>query len=394
MNSIPPAVRILPMNFKKEFSGYNDLLDIQKRYFQKKLPNKNGHFEYRERGLNSPEGTVVLFQCNGKIISSGIFTHIKKYTRPTKNGYRGHLKFDVNSIRIFDPIGPEILRRIWPNFKRFSNVKISLDPKKYPIFEKTLTSQQHKTISERILEAVSYHFGSRLDATFSREVIRKEIEIDKSIWNRSYNPIFQAMRADEPGGAPSIGKRYKNIFRQIHRGNYCLTDYGKILALEYNKIVDGSDTSRIKELTAEVEEQGYFSGSNDTDEKERVLQEIVRRRGQQKFRENLIVAYNGMCAVTGCDVVAALEAAHILPYSGPKSNHVSNGLLLRSDIHVLFDLNLLGINPKTLTVNMATQLQNTNYAKHKGKHITVPSHSSKCPNKNALKRRWKQFESQ
>jgi HNH endonuclease len=65
-----------------------------------------------------------------------------------------------------------------------------------------------------------------------------------------------------------------------------------------------------------------------------------------KFRKKLIAAYRGRCAVTDCDAYDALEAAHILPYRGPAFDHVTNGLLRRADIHTLFDLNLIGIEPR------------------------------------------------
>ena len=48
-------------------------------------------------------------------------------------------------------------------------------------------------------------------------------------------------------------------------------------------------------------------------------------------------AYGGRCAITGYDVEEALQAAHIVPYLGPQSNTVNNGLLLRADVHNLFD---------------------------------------------------------
>lgn len=48
--------------------------------------------------------------------------------------------------------------------------------------------------------------------------------------------------------------------------------------------------------------------------------------GQQRFRTELFEAYTGRCAVSGCNVDEALEAAHIENYSGPKSQVVSNGL--------------------------------------------------------------------
>ncbi|RZM24778.1 MAG: HNH endonuclease, partial [Pedobacter sp.] len=70
---------------------------------------------------------------------------------------------------------------------------------------------------------------------------------------------------------------------------------------------------------------------------------ITARRGQKSFRDKLLKAYEYKCAVTGCDVIATLEACHIMPYNGDYTNHIQNGILLRSDIHVLFDLGLLTI---------------------------------------------------
>ncbi|MBZ2195397.1 HNH endonuclease [Occultella gossypii] len=79
------------------------------------------------------------------------------------------------------------------------------------------------------------------------------------------------------------------------------------------------------------------------DRRERVLAEIAIRQGQGKFRDSLLAAYDRRCAVTGCTTVAVLEAAHISPYRGTHTNAVANGLLLRADIHTLFDLNLLTV---------------------------------------------------
>jgi hypothetical protein len=68
--------------------------------------------------------------------------------------------------------------------------------------------------------------------------------------------------------------------------------------------------------------------------------------------------------VTGCDVVQALDAAHISPYLGDQSNHVTNGVLLRADIHTLFDLQLFdlqlfGIEPEALRLKISASLIGT-----------------------------------
>jgi putative restriction endonuclease len=66
---------------------------------------------------------------------------------------------------------------------------------------------------------------------------------------------------------------------------------------------------------------------------------LVRPRlGQGTFRVAVTDAYARRCAVTQEHSLPALEAAHIRPYSRDGSHEVSNGLLLRSDIHRLFDL--------------------------------------------------------
>jgi predicted restriction endonuclease len=112
---------------------------------------------------------------------------------------------------------------------------------------------------------------------------------------------------------------------------------------------------------------------------------VVQRQGQPEFRNRLIEAYGGRCAITGCDAIDALEAAHISPYLGPKTNHVSNGLLLRADIHTLFDRGLLGIDEQNLTVVLHPSLKATTYREYAGKAIHLPTRSDQQPSKDAVR---------
>jgi putative restriction endonuclease len=61
------------------------------------------------------------------------------------------------------------------------------------------------------------------------------------------------------------------------------------------------------------------------------------RLGQGAFRVLVTEAYERRCAITGERTLPVLEAAHIRPYSDTGPHLVSNGLLLRSDLHILFD---------------------------------------------------------
>lgn len=61
------------------------------------------------------------------------------------------------------------------------------------------------------------------------------------------------------------------------------------------------------------------------------------RLGQGTFRVLVTEAYERRCAITGERTLPVLEAAHIKPFAQTGPHLVSNGLLLRSDLHILFD---------------------------------------------------------
>ena len=72
---------------------------------------------------------------------------------------------------------------------------------------------------------------------------------------------------------------------------------------------------------------------------------IRPRLGQGAFRVEVTDAYSRRCAITGEKTLPALEAGHIRPYSRNGPHETRNGLLLRSDIHNLFDLGYLTVTP-------------------------------------------------
>jgi putative restriction endonuclease len=72
---------------------------------------------------------------------------------------------------------------------------------------------------------------------------------------------------------------------------------------------------------------------------------VKPRLGQGAFRVLVTDAYKRKCAITGERTLPVLEAAHILPFAKLGPHHVSNGLLLRSDFHKLFDLGYVTVDP-------------------------------------------------
>lgn len=108
------------------------------------------------------------------------------------------------------------------------------------------------------------------------------------------------------------------------------------------------------------------------DARERIQALIVARRGPQKFRNRLLTLYQGKCAITGTLAQDMLEAAHILPYNGPETNKPRNGLLLRSDMHALFDLKLIAVDTRTMTLLVSGGLKSTEYADYAGRSLNLP----------------------
>lgn len=114
-------------------------------------------------------------------------------------------------------------------------------------------------------------------------------------------------------------------------------------------------------------------------DKQAILDGLERRYNWQEarpeqaaFRAALMTAYGGKCVVTGCRVEPVLQAAHILPFSEyiELRNDVTNGLLLRADIHILFDKSLLSINPENYKVVVSPKLATPPYPSLAG--IQIP----------------------
>ncbi|MBD8709753.1 HNH endonuclease [Pseudomonas sp. CFBP 13711] len=177
---------------------------------------------------------------------------------------------------------------------------------------------------------------------------------------------------------PGAGFTYKGKFLYQSRSGSLPTSFTLIQA--------SSPTLTSSFIEAKLQTAGEFNPKNIVDARTKVLASIVRRKGQSKFRSTLLRAYNYRCAVTGCEIEALLEAAHIVPYQGADTNVVSNGLLLRADIHTLFDLGLCWVDPTKLVVKLAEGLEGSEYEALRDQPISLPEDVFDRPNADAL--RW------
>jgi len=121
-----------------------------------------------------------------------------------------------------------------------------------------------------------------------------------------------------------------------------------------------------------VIESNEFDATTTAQIRQRVIRSITIRRGQPMFRKNLLTLYSSRCAISQYDSEEALEAAHIVPISEDGNHSSQNGLLLRADLHTLFDLQLISIDPKSLTVVVGATLESTVYNKYSGRVAALP----------------------
>ncbi len=110
---------------------------------------------------------------------------------------------------------------------------------------------------------------------------------------------------------------------------------------------------------------------------------VLPRLGQGSFRVLVTDAYERRCAVTNERTLPALDAAHIKPYAEHGPLEVSNGILMRKDLHALFDRGYLTITPEyTLEVSRRIKEEFENgreYYRHHGSSIRIPSNISQRP---------------
>lgn len=119
--------------------------------------------------------------------------------------------------------------------------------------------------------------------------------------------------------------------------------------------------------------------------------QLVRPRlGQGTFRVAVTGAYGGACAVSREHSLPVLEAAHIRPYGAEGSHEVANGLLLRADIHRLFDAGYVTVTPDhrfLVSRRLAQEWENGKaYYAMEGREIALPAREADRPDAGLL--RW------
>lgn len=195
------------------------------------------------------------------------------------------------------------------------------------------------------------------DYTIKGNIISHDIHSgskEDSLANEPNSNIIAPISRDAQDDLLSDGQGAQNFFQKLEE--ICAASHGE----EWNP-------ENTPPLMADL-----FSSKGIEDARQKVKILLALRQGQPKFRKDLIKAYKGKCAITACSIEPVLEAAHILPYIGEKSHHIGNGLLLRADLHTLFDTNLIHIDSDTFTINIDQLLYGSTYQDLQGKKVKIP----------------------
>lgn len=113
------------------------------------------------------------------------------------------------------------------------------------------------------------------------------------------------------------------------------------------------------------------------------------RLGQGSFRVIVTEAYERRCTITGERTLPVLEAAHIRPYGSGGPHQPENGLLLRSDLHTLFDQGYMTVDADELKVVVSGRIREEfengrDYYQLHGRAIRLPLEANSLPSREYL----------
>lgn len=191
-----------------------------------------------------------------------------------------------------------------------------------------------------------------IDPRDNRAGLTSTNQMDHTVWTEFYDPQGQALNKQ------SLTEQYQDIWKTV---------------------------KSLPPLPVATTYKDFGEAPDDDPTK---LQKFARkvRGGQAQFRKNLIKLYAGCCAITGWHPEEVLEAAHVSDHATSGINHTDNGVLLRSDLHLLLDADLLSIDPNTCIVSMHDSLRETSYWQYHGVQLPKRANGSQVGHKYLVER--------
>ena len=195
------------------------------------------------------------------------------------------------------------------------------------------------------------------------------------------NFIYQAYLQMIQGNPVTISLTYS----QEH--NQELVDREQIILGTLTFTVEGDQYHGTGQWASEGEQALY--AVTWTDGRRQYYWNLVRPE-QAPFRAIVMQAYNSTCAITGCATEEALEAAHVVPVAENGDYALENGILLRRDIHRLFDLNLVAVDPESMVAMVSDHIL-ADYGEFCGAAVNLPDVG---PEPHCFNGRWELFQAE
>lgn len=236
------------------------------------------------------------------------------------------------------------------------------------------------TVMKEWLEAV----GEALDVPYLGEKVRTMKALVERVGS-PWDPVEMSSKATRSGGGGNITEKAFVALRDGLSKDATLSQAASARRSERHFVRDRGNGGQGRRTIARG--RPFVAGLPSRSDDLRVLRALLIRRGQPQFRANLLAAYSGRCAVTACGVGEVLEAAHVVPYRDGGTYSTSNGILLRADLHTLFDSGLLAFDHDRRVV-LHPRLTGSEYEPLAGVRLRDPaSANDRVPTPNLIAHR-------
>lgn len=220
------------------------------------------------------------------------------------------------------------------------------------------------------------------DKTTDRTQYRDRLEGDRLYWQGQTQGRTDASIIGHEANGDEILLFYRDSKRQYPGAGFRFEGRFRYVSHEGSKPTNFILHRWTAQENAALPEDN-FDPKSIKDGREKIWAQVKRRQGQPAFRRKLLKAYGGACAITGCTIEALLEAAHIHPYRGEETNVAANGLLLRADIHTLFDCGLVAVG-EDHSILVSDHLIGTEYENLGQDKLAPPLDVAAAPSDKAL----------
>lgn len=255
-----------------------------------------------------------------------------------------------------------------------------------PVGERIEYRENLRSLGDRLSDIASTAGRSPTDRNRARQQAARAYRFDslvRSAFNRLL-PVWFIINDGDQADREKLGEGSSHVWtRALDRERWYVHEYDESTGDAV--LVRGAKPTQ--DTADDDSSDDEYRGPSDKHQ----LAVIKLRRGQPEFREKLLAAWERKCVVTGSRIVGLLEAAHITPHAEGTDYRTSNGLLLRSDIHTLYDLGLLSID-QHMRVHLAEELLQSEYLQYRNRQIDrQPARSEDAPSREALTKRHAAF---